>query len=261
MSIPNRSVYPTQPDALAQTLNDLLAEVEIEPINGDILALIVPDTNLLDLAPVAAKAYKHVADRADLYDTVTIIAPSHGGVFDRLAVCPLDNYRTPIGEVPVNDRVRNELCDEDDDIFLDHRGHYHTEGVDVQLPYFQNMWGESFSVVPIVMGRESPAFCHELGTAVGEVMYGQRMLLVASADLLSVEEGALERFTEALETFDTSSLMHLLGSEQIRVEGMGSVITAVIAAQRRGATHARLVDLREPSDDVPGAMACVLWRE
>lgn len=256
-----RPVYPTQPRALREALDEVLAAAQPEPIEGEILALIVPDTNLLHLAPVAAEAYRVVQDRGDAYSTAILVAPSHDGSFDRITICKVDEYQTPLGPVPINDRLRNELCDEDDDIFIDDSGHYHTEGVDVQLPFLQRVLPEDFEVVPIVMGNETPAFCHELGHALGEVSYGERALLIASADLLSVEEGALERFTEALETFDTSTLMHLLGSEQVRAEGMGPIITAVLAAHHRRANRARVLRLEPPSDGQPGAMACVLWRE
>lgn len=261
MTIADRSVYPTQPAVLSEQIGKLLRNARPEPVEGEIEALIVPDSNLLKGGEVAAEAYKLIADRAEDYDTIIIVAPSHDGSFDRLSICRVNTYRTPLGEVPVDDRVRNELCDEDDDIFLDDRGHYHTEGVDVQLPFLQTVFGDGFSVVPVVMGRETPAFCHELGSAIGEVMYGRRALLVATADLLSLEDGALDRFTEALETFDTSTLMHLLGSEQVRVEGMGAVIAAVIAAERRRANRARILKLEMPEGDRPGAMSCVLWRE
>jgi MEMO1 family protein len=260
-TIQSKAVYPTQPGALRETLEEHLSAAHPEPIEGEILALIVPDSNLLTGAPAAAAAYSLLDGRQDEYRTILVVAPSHDGSFDRIAICKVNEYHTPLGEVPIDDRTRNELCDEDDDIYIDDRGHYHTEGVDAQLPYLQHVLGEELKVVPIVMGNETPAFCHELGIAVGEVMYGERMLLVASADLLELGEGVFERFTEALETFDTSTLMHLLASEQIRMEGMGAIITAVIAAKHRRANRARIIHLTPPSGKDIGAMACVLWRE
>jgi MEMO1 family protein len=261
MTTTSRAVYPSQPQALIQTIDGLLQQARPEAIEGEIVAIIVPDSNRLKLGHVAASAYAILKQRGDSYNTVAIVAPSHDGSFDRLTICKVNEYHTPLGQVPIDDRVRNELCDEDDDIYVDDSGHFHTEGVDVQLPFLQRVLPAPFNVVPIVMGRETPAFCHELGMAVGEVMYGQRMLLVASADLLSVQEGALDLFTTALETFDTSALMHLLGSEKIHVEGMGAVITAIIAAQHRRANRARILNLLHPTDDDAGGMACVLWRE
>ncbi len=259
MALADRPVYSTQPVPLAQEVEDLLGDARPEPIQGELLALIVPDSNLRSGGPVAAEAYKLLEGR-DI-KLVLIVAPSHDGSFDRLAICKVDAYHTPLGPVPVNDALRNELCDEDDDIFIDDRGHYHTEGVDVQLPFLQHVLGDGFSIVPIVMGSETPALCRELGQAIGEVMYGHRALVIASADLLEVEGDAMERFETALENFDTTTLLHLLGSEQIRVEGMGAVIAAVLAAQRRRANRARVLRFIAPEGDEIGAFACALWRE
>ncbi len=258
MSIANRAVYATQPAPLAAEIDKLLHDAKTDAVEGELLALIVPDSNLQHGGPVSAAAYKLLQGRT--YDTVIVIAPSHDGAFERLAICSVNHYRSPLGDIDVNDAVRNELCDEDDDIYIDDQGHYHTEGVDVQLPFLQRALDGDFTMVPIVMGSEAPALCRELGHAIGEVMYGHRMLVIASADLLSVEENAVEEFETALETFDTSRLMHLLGSEQIRVEGMGAVIAAVLAAQYRRANHAKVLRMELPEGDRIGAMACALWR-
>lgn len=261
MFITSRAVYPTEPHRLAAAIDRHLAEARPDPVDGTILALIVPDSNLLSGAPAAAAAYRLLEGRQDEYRTIVVVAPSHDGTFDRISICKVNEYKTPLGSVPIDDRIRNELCDEDDDIYMDDRGHYHTEGVDVQLPYLQRVLGDAFSVVPVVMGSEDPTFCHELGMALGEVMYGERMLIVASADLLSLDEGALERFTRALETFDASTLMHLLASQQVHVEGLGAIVTAVMAAQHRRANRARILSLTPPADGEIGSMSCVLWRE
>lgn len=259
MSIADRAVYATQPDPLASEVDRLLRDADAPAVEGQLLALIVPDSNLQRGGPVAAAAYKLLEGRT--YDTVVIIAPSHDGAFGRLSICRVNRYRSPLGDVPINDGIRNELCDEDDDIFIDDRGHYHNEGVDVQLPFLQRVLGQDFDVVPIVMGSEAPALCRELGHAIGEVMYGHRILVVASADLLSVEDEALDEFERALESYDTSRLMHLLGSEKIRVEGMGAVIAAVLAAERRRGNRATILRIEPPEGDEIGAMACALWRE
>lgn len=259
MALADRPVYSTQPASLVQEVEALLRDARPEPIQGELLALIVPDSNLKSGGPIAAEAYKLLEGR-DI-KLVLIVAPSHDGSFDRLAICKVDAYHTPLGSVPVNDALRNELCDEDDDIFIDDRGHYHTEGVDVQLPFLQHVLGDGFSIVPIVMGSETPALCRELGQAIGEVMYGHRALVVASADLLKVEDDAMERFEAALENFDTTTLLHLLGSERIKVEGMGAVIATVLAAQRRRANRARVLRFIAPEGDEIGALACALWRE
>ena len=260
MSLAARAVYPTQPNALRQVLDRLLSgtDADADIPAGSLVGLVVPDSNRTSGGAAAAAAYG-LLKGAEL-DTVLIISPSHHGAFGRLSICQTDGYHTPLGEVPINDHLRNELCDEDDDIFLDDTGHYHTEGADVQLPFFQYLLGDGFDAVPIVMGEEGPAYCRELGTAVGEVMYGKRAVVVGSCDLLDGDDAGFDRLREAVEAMDESELMHLLGSERVRVEGMGALITTVIAARQRGATAARVLALTPPADGAPGALAVALWR-
>ena len=260
MSLATRAVYPTQPDALRQMLDELLASADTasDIPEGSLVGLVVPDSNRTSGGATAAAAFGLLKDAA--LDTVLIISPSHHGAFGRLSICQTDCYHTTLGEVPINDHLRNELCDEDDDIFLDDTGHYHTEGADVQLPFLQRLLGDGFDAVPIVMGEESPAYCRELGAAVGEVMYGKRAVVVGSCDLVHGDADGLDRLRAAIEEMNESELMHLLGSEAVQVEGMGALITTLIAAQQRGATHARVLALTAPAGSAPGALAVALWR-
>jgi AmmeMemoRadiSam system protein B len=259
MILTDGAVYAAEPALLRQQIDDLLRNAARPDVEGTLLGLIVPDSNRLAGGPVAAEAYRLL--EGETVDTVVFVEPNHEGTFDRLTICRVDAYPSPLGDVPVNDAFRNELCDEDDDIFIDDRGHYHEEGTRVQLPFLQRVLAGPFSIVPIVMGDENPALCRELGAAVGEVMYAKRAVAVASADLLALEDGALDRFTEALESFDVSELMHLLASETVKVEGMGPVLVAVIAAQHRGANRAGLLRVEPPGDGRIGAFACALWRD
>ena len=259
MSLATRAVYPTQPEPLRAHIDRLLADVaDAGGSPDDLVALVVPDSNRASGGEAAAAAYARLRG-ADL-DTVLVISPSHTGAFGRLSICKTEAYHTPLGPVPVNDHLRNELCDEDDDIFLDDTGHYHTEGADVQLPFLQVVLGDAFDAVPIVMGEESPAYCRELGVAVGEVMYAKRAVIVGSCDVLSGGADELGRLRTAIEDLNESELMHLLGSETVQVEGMGALITTVIAAQRRGAGRAEVLALSASTDEAPGTLACAFWR-
>ena len=265
MSLATRAVYPTQPAPLRRHLDALLSGAP-DPAADDggdipadaVVGLVVPDSNRVTGGETAARAYRTLRG-LDL-DTVLVISPSHTGEFGRLSICQTDAYHTPLGDIPVNDHLRNELCDEDDDIFLDDTGHYHTEGADVQLPFLQQALGGEFDVVPIVMGDESPAFCRELGAAVGEVMYAKRAVVVGSCDLIEGDADGLGALREHVEGFRESELMHLLGSETVRVEGMGALITTLIASRARGANRASVLALDPPSADAPGALACVFWK-
>ncbi|GIV60810.1 MAG: hypothetical protein KatS3mg043_1899 [Rhodothermaceae bacterium] len=250
------AVYATQPRPLRQQLEELLQAASPPAIAGDIQALIVPDANLVSGGAIAATVYKTLENRR--YDTVILVAPSHTGPFRRMTICRVDTYQTPLGALRVNDKVRNELCDEEDDIFLDDTGHFHVDGIDVQLPFLQLML-PAFDIVPVVMGEETPEMCRELGYAIGEVSYNQRTLVVACANVLAAAPEALNRFEEALRALDVSRLMQLLNSEQVLMQGKGAVLVAVLAAlHRRANLTAEIVALQPPAEDRPGFIGAVI---
>lgn len=258
MGTSSHAVYATQPRPLRDQIEKLLRAAPSDAIEGEIVAAIVPDANLLSGGTVAADVYKVLEGRR--YDTVIVVSPSHTGPFGRISICTVDRYRTPLGELRVNDPVRNELCDEDDDIFLDNEGHFHNEGVDVQLPFLQTVLESDFDVVPIVMGDESPDFCRELGHAIGEVMYSRRALLVATANIRGGDRENLESFRDLLESGDVFRLTAHLNSDKVRVEGKGPLIVALIAAQHRKSNRVHIVELEPPRDDEPGYVGAVISR-
>ena len=253
-----RAVYATQQTPLQQQIAGLLKAAPSAPAQGEPLALIVPDTNLLSGGAVAATVYKSLEGRS--FETVIVIAPSHTGAFQRLTICSLDTYRTPLGDLEINDRVRNELCDEDDDIFLDDTGHFHIEGIDVQLPFLQTVL-PPFNLVPIVMGEETPELCKELGHAVGEVMYNRPTLVIACADVLDASPEAMAEFQGYFEACDVPRLMRLLNSETVLLKGKGAVLVAMIAALHRRANQATVLGMQLPGEHEPGFIGARLERQ
>lgn len=258
MSIASRAVYPTQPAPLRKVLDDLLETTDPPTLEGELVGLVVPDSNLLSGAKAAAGAFLAIRD-ADI-ETVVLVSPSHEGEFERLSVCTAHHYRTPLGDVRVDDALRHELCDEDDDIFLGDEGHYHTEGADVQLPFLQRLFGEDLQVLPVVMGQESPALCKELGRAAGEVLYGKKGLIVGTADVLAGGASDMEEVRGLLESLDIEGLLALLSDDDVEIEGLGALIVTAIAAVRRGATKGKVLTLEPSTTKAPGAVACAFIR-
>ena len=257
MEILHDQVYATQPKPLQKQIETLLSESTQPPIDEDILALIVPDTNLLRVGPHSANVFKSIAGQN--YETVILVSPSHMGRFGRMTICDLKAYQTPLGMLDVNIPVCHELCDEDDDIYLDDTGHFHARGIEVQLPFLQNML-DGFNVVPIVMGVDSPDFCRELGAAIGAIMFNRRTLLVASADILDADEDSLSVFRDAVERGDVSALYPLLYSNEVDILGKGALLVAMIASLRRRANQFRILSMSEPQHDTPGHVGVVISR-
>jgi AmmeMemoRadiSam system protein B len=252
------STLATQRTPLTAQIASILKESSVSPVNFFANIVIVPNSPSLDGAAVSAQVYSSLSEVN--FDTVLSIAPSGIGEFKRITVCGLDSYGTPLGEVEVDDRVRNELCDEDDDIYLDDTGHFNMTGVDVQLPFLQTVLGE-FKIVPLVMGSESVDFCKELGSAVGEIMFNRNTLTVACVDILSATPRGLKLFKQALEDLDVPRMMTLLNQEnEIVVQGKGGILAAMMAATHRRSDRVHISHLSAPEGDAHGFVGALIGR-
>ncbi len=257
MEILQSAIYATQPRPLQKQLETLLRESTQYPVEDDVLGIIVPDSNLLRGGPVAANVFKTIAGKK--YDTVIMISSSHTGPFKRMTICNLDSYHTPLGDVPVNERVCHELCDEDDDIFIDNQGHFQNKGIDVQLPFLQSIMKE-FDIVPIVMGEETPEFCKELAGAISEIMFNRRTLVVASVDVLEASQDELASLKSLFESNNTDALFPLLNREDIVLQGKGPLLVTMLASSMRRGKRFQCINTTLPSEQSPGFMGAFISR-
>jgi len=254
-----RPVFATQATPLQRQLSSLFAGAEARPSETKVLAVVVPDSNLASGGKTAANVYQSLDQSS--YDTVVIISAARVESNKEISICSLDEYVSPLGAVSIDDTLRNELCDEDDDIFLDDSGHFQGRGVDVQLPFLQSKL-ESFSIIPIVMGVESPEYCEELGHAIGEIMFNRSVLVVVCAELLEAGERELAAFRSGLESFDVDGLMTLMNREDgLRVRGKGPLLVAMIATRYRRADGFHILNLDKPQDGHPGYIGALIARK
>ena len=258
MTYTSALTYATQRQPLDNQIASLLARSSAVPVDFRVMSVIVPNSDHMDGASFAADVYRSLSS-TDI-DTVISIASNRSEEFKRITVCSLDAYNTPLGEVSVSDKVRNELCDEDDDIFLDDRGHFLHHGLDVNLPFLQKTLSE-FDVVPLVMGTESPEFCRELGSAVGEVMSNQRTLVVACVDIVRATPKGMEQFRQHLADINIPAMMALLNRESdILVEGKGPLLVAMMASEHRRANEVEFRGLQAPDEERPGFAGVLIGR-
>ena len=255
MTHPGAYLYATQEAPLGDRISTLLNDSAATPVDFRVNTILVPNS----LSPEGGADVYRSLPYLD-YDTVISIAPSRGEQFKRITVCSMDVYSSALGEVRIDDLVRNELCDEDDDVFLDDRGHFSGTGMDVQLPFLQRTL-KDFSVVPLVMGTETVDYCKELGSAIGEIMSNRNMLVLACVDVVEASEKGMDLFRSHLMNLDITAMMVLLNQEsEIKVEGKGPVLVAMIAATQRRADVVRITEMNSAINGRQGFTGALIGR-
>ena len=159
--------YPGNKNELTQQLIDLFEQVKtLTPIsrqNQQLQALIVPHAGYVFSGQVAASAYHQIPENA-IYKRVFVLASSHRYSFNGAAVFCDGNYRTPLGEIKVDTQLSNELI-HTSELFIEHtEAHKFEHSIEVQLPFLQQKLGNSFLLVPIILGTQEPEICNKIAS-------------------------------------------------------------------------------------------------
>jgi len=124
-------------------------------------ALIVPHAGYVFSGEVAASAYLQIPDNAN-YKSVFVLASSHRYSFNGAAVYCAGNYKTPLGEIKVDTQLAKELLTSAD-VFIEHNeAHENEHSLEVQLPFLQHILGNSFLLVPIILGPHNTETCKKI---------------------------------------------------------------------------------------------------
>ncbi|MBT8400813.1 MAG: AmmeMemoRadiSam system protein B [Rhodothermia bacterium] len=244
---------PPHDGNMRSVVAELLREAEGAFPDAEIFAVVVPATGT-SAGRLAASLYKNLEGRS--YDSVVIIAAGSEGAAGRINIWSADTYAGTNGALAIDDHLRNELCDEDDDIYVSDEGHDVADGIRAQLPFLEETVG-SFRIVPVVMGEETPEFCRELGAALAEVVYSQRTLIVAAVDLEGGSDESVSLLAKYMTALDESRLFGLIRSQAVKLRGGGALMAALIAGSKRGARRIEVLDARLPGER-PGGITAVI---
>ena len=239
------------PAAASELRREVSGHIErARPLDGvgEVVGIIAPHAGYYFSAHVAGAAYRQVlhADR----DIVVLIGPDHrGAALGGVALPDFDAWRTPLGDVPVERDLVMALARR---IELRRIGRDQEHSLEVQLPFLQVALGR-FSLVPLMMGSQSPHVCRELGLAVAEVVRGRRALLVASTDLSHYQPDPVareldRRTLQHVLDFDPEGLAAALERSDAHACGGGPVAAVMVAARQLGATRVQLAKYATSGD-------------
>lgn len=231
--------YPADPTELRNTVQGLLADIAAEGPAPK--ALIAPHAGYPYSGPVAATAYARLRGIRERIRRVVLLGPSHRVAFYGLACSSAEFFRTPLGDIPVDQSALAALRDLPQVHLLD-EAHALEHSLEVQLPFLQEVL-DNFSLVPLVVGDARPA---EVGEVLEQLWDGPQTLIVISSDLSHYHD----YFTAQQMDSATSRAIERLDPDAIRHEGAcgrNPVNGLLYVAARRGLT-VHTVDLRNSGD-------------
>ena len=213
----------------------------------EIVALVVPHAGYIYSGPVAAHAYKELADDG-VVNTAVILGPNHSGYGASVSLWLGDAWETPLGKVRINKELAHSLLG--GVIELDETAHIYEHSIEVQLPWLQYLYGE-LKLVPIAMLAQDIETAREVGRAISRC--GGNIIVIASSDFTHYEPHSVATekdmsMIEAITNFDEEELYKRREVLNCTMCGYGPVGAAIVAAKEMEAKTASLLKYATSGD-------------
>ena len=185
-----------------------------------------------------------------------IIGPNHTGLGASFSVSKSSSWKTPLGEVPIDEDLRKTLLKHSGLIEADDVAHMAEHSVEVQLPILQAIQ-KDFTFVPIVVASEDlqsyRALGEDIASAIKEMGIEKDVLIIASSDMTHYESdesvrGKDKAAIEAILELDEEKLFKRIRQMDISMCGYGPTALMISASKVLGAKIARLVKYQTSGD-------------
>lgn len=234
------SFYPNDPITLKKNIQSLLDQVPKND-NPPPIAMVAPHAGYIYSGYTAATAYKTLKPHTKKHPLrVFVLSPSHRVYLDGVSVGNYQAYKTPLGEVELDQEIIQHLASLPD-VTQDPSSHSMEHALEVHLPFLQETVGH-FKLVPILFGDISGGHLADILSSCWQV--GD--LIIASSDLSHFHpyEKAI-----ALDNQCHEAVLNRTPKAMTHCEACGNTgITALLELARRHKWQPILADYRNSGD-------------
>ncbi len=246
------SFYPADPVALNGLIDECFVSSPLGPkgtrsASSAMIAGMAPHAGYVYSGPCAAHLYSSLDPAVK---RVIVLGVNHWARGHRASLSPWQNWRTPLGEVAVDQELSDILEARVKFLKPDAPAHAQEHSIEVQLPFLERSLG-AFTFLPISLSHLSEEECAELGAAIADLCKTdadgeQKTVILASSDLshyLSPKEtDKLDRMAlEPVLALDAPGLLRVVKEKNISMCGVLPTAVMLFAAAALGVKRARLL--------------------
>ena len=218
-----------------------------------VLGIVSPHAGYIYSGRVAGNLYSKI----EIPDTVIILSPNHTGFGAPYSIWPGGSWRTPLGDVTVDEEVVNELLHVCNLIEKDKEAHLDEYAAEVQIPFIQ-YFKPSVKIVVMVISSRNITDLKNIGKNLSQVLNKIRpdALVVASSDMTHHETQTSANRKDKIAiaeilALDEDKLYSKVHEMRITMCGIYPTVIMLVCSKERGAKKAELVRY-ETSGDITG---------
>ncbi len=260
--------YPSDPVKLKSAIQQFLDDSVSIPMEKPI-AIVVPHAGYIYSGQICADAFRQVMGYN--YDLVVILGTNHtSGNLHGISVYPHGAYRTPLGDVLIDEEVTTALLAENRECIEDLEAHVKEHSIEVQIPFIQFLFPDA-KIVPLVIHPPDINMCTRFGQSLAKVLKNRQALIVISSDLshypayedaVKVDHQTLRSMVR-LDPKEFDSTTRTLLAQNVpdlatTACGKAPILAGLVAAKALGATRAVIAGYANSGDVSLGNQAGVV---
>jgi len=248
--------YPGTADQLRSMLEQL---VDVRVPKEEVVGALMPHAGYQYSGAVAGATIS----RVKFTDTFVVMGPSHTGLGEPFSIMTEGAWRTPLGDVAIDEELSKKILASSQLLKEDHVAHLQEHAVEVQLPFLQ-FFKPDVRIVPIILTPADVAVYQEIGRAIAGAMkeLGREAVIIASGDMTHYEpqevaEQKDRQGIEAMLRLDEVELLKRVREKGISMCAYAPAASLIAAARELGAGEAELVRY-QTSGDTTGDYSAVV---
>jgi MEMO1 family protein len=239
--------YPSKASQLSKDLESYLSPQK-EKIRA--LGCIAPHAGYVYSGHVAGAVFS----RIEIPRRCIVLGPNHTGRGHPLAITTRGSWRTPLGDLSIDQDLANQLVEMFPAISEDSDAHRFEHAIEVEVPFLQKL-RRDLLFVPITVGTGQLVILEHLGKAIAQVVHatGGPVLIIASSDMNHYEDDSTTRLKDRkaidrILALDARGLHETVLNANISMCGFGPSVAMLTATNKLGAKRAELVKYATSGD-------------
>lgn len=234
--------YPSSAPQLRADLSRYCA-CDAEP--QDQIAVVAPHAGFMFSGHTAGQVFA----RTRIPRRVIMLGPKHTRLGAPYAILPEGLWRTPLGEVRVDDALAQAIMDGVPELEISEPAHRQEHALEAHLPFVQFQRSAPATIVPIVMTVMRFEDCVRVGEALASIIKaaGEPVLLAASTDMSHFISADAAReldmlAIERIKALDPEGLYQVVFDREITMCGVIPTTITLVAANALGASRCELIE-------------------
>ena len=227
--------YPADPRELTHLIRKFTAP-EPGASKASVSGCLVPHAGYIYSGGIAGAVFSRII----FPRRVLVLGVRHSPMGENLAILSEGAWRTPLGDVPVDELLAQTVRTACPGLREDSVAHSREHSLEVELPFLQVL-DPGFSFVPVAVGTLRFDDLQALGMGLAQVLKESReeILMLASSDMNHYEPDEITRLKdtraiERLEAVDAGGLYEVCRKEKISMCGLGPAVAMLTAMKELG---------------------------